>query len=181
MTADIGHGGRGTGASLHRAAGGPDPVARAIATARRLDTEIHALVEIFSEPGSAKPGTLDGMSHAPKNFVDLAGRAPTPGLAESRSAAAATTAAVIAMLRAQGARRIGFAAMTPPADEPSGGNPEQGGPIIPRGAIHFCGSGSPVAVAAACFLLRVTRSQTILFSNSTKPFDGHRHRRKMPR
>jgi Asp-tRNA(Asn)/Glu-tRNA(Gln) amidotransferase A subunit family amidase len=79
---------------------------------------------------------------------------------------------VIAMLREQGACRIGFTAMASLACEPSGANPEQGRPVKPWSASHFCGgssSGSAVAVAAASFLFRVTRSQTVIFSNSTKP------------
>ncbi len=117
----------------------------------RLDATLHAFVHILPEPVAPRPGPFGGMPFAVKDLCDIAGRAPTLGLAHAPNAAPETTAAVIEVLAAQGACLIGFTKMTALAYEPSGGNTAQGRPVNPWDASAICGgssSGSAVAVAA---------------------------------
>jgi Asp-tRNA(Asn)/Glu-tRNA(Gln) amidotransferase A subunit family amidase len=123
----------------------------AASRARRLDPTLHAFVTILDVPRGTAHGRLAGLPYAAKDLVDLAGRAPTLGLAQPVGAIPAEPAAVIEILRDQGARLIGLTAMSELAYEPSGGNAQQGRPFNPWSAGHICGgssSGSAVAVAA---------------------------------
>jgi Asp-tRNA(Asn)/Glu-tRNA(Gln) amidotransferase A subunit family amidase len=122
-----------------------------IARARHAEPKLHAFVEFVSELPAPRAGRLAGLYYAVKDLVDIAGRAPTLGLAETPGAAPVGNAAVIDILSENGARLIGFTEMTSLAYEPSGGNPERKRPVNPWNAGHICGgssSGSAVAVAA---------------------------------
>jgi Asp-tRNA(Asn)/Glu-tRNA(Gln) amidotransferase A subunit family amidase len=133
------------------AAESEDAARRAIAWARQLNPQLRAFVEIFERAAKAQSGPLGGMPFAVKDLLDVAGRAPTLGLARAPGAIPANTAPVVETLRALGGRLIGFTAMTPLAYEPSGANALRGRPVNPWSADHICGgssSGSAVAVAA---------------------------------
>jgi Asp-tRNA(Asn)/Glu-tRNA(Gln) amidotransferase A subunit family amidase len=122
-----------------------------MADARRLDARLHAFARLVDEPASPRPGLLGGLPFAAKDLVDVAGHAPSWGLARSPGGTAAATAPVIERLLALGGCLVGFTEMTPLAYEPSGGNSERGRPVNPWSDRHVCGgssSGSAVAVAA---------------------------------
>jgi Asp-tRNA(Asn)/Glu-tRNA(Gln) amidotransferase A subunit family amidase len=124
---------------------------RAVARASSVNSELRAFIEIFPSPPPCDSGPLHGLPYAAKDLADLAGRAPTLGLATAPYPVPNKTAVVIEMLAQQGACLIGFTNMTPLAYEPSGGNSEFGRPVNPWSAKHICGgssSGSAVAVAA---------------------------------
>lgn len=129
---------------------GGSPIGAAIALARRLDPILNLFVEIAAGAEPPRAGPLAGLPLAVKDLVDLAGRAPTLGLARAPGPAPASTAPVLARLREAGAGLVGFTAMTPLAYEPSGGNGERGRTANPWSADYICGgssSGSAVAVA----------------------------------
>lgn len=135
-----------------RTPGADDGAAQdSIDLARRLEPSLNAFVEIVEDSPPARPGPLAVLAIAVKDLADVAGRAPTLGLRSAPRPAPATTAPVIAALEEAGASIMGFAAMTPLAYEPSGGNAERGRTINPWSPRHICGgssSGSAVAVAA---------------------------------
>lgn len=124
---------------------------QSIARAQRLDSNLQAFVEFVAAPIAAQAGPLGGLSYAVKDLVDVAGRAPTLGLADAPGRSPARTAEVIDILSKNGGRLIGFTEMTALAYEPSGGNSARRRPVNPWSALHICGgssSGSAVAVAA---------------------------------
>jgi Asp-tRNA(Asn)/Glu-tRNA(Gln) amidotransferase A subunit family amidase len=125
--------------------------AAALARARAADPQLHAFVTLFEAPRGAGLGPLAGLPYAVKDLVDLAGRAPTLGLAAAPGPVPERDAAVVTWLSGQGARLIGCTAMTELAYEPSGASASRPRPVNPWSAGHICGgssSGSAVAVAA---------------------------------
>ncbi len=109
-----------------------------------------AFVEICA-PRDGSDGVLAGTLLAVKDMVDVAGRAPSFGLAAAPGPTPNVTAPVLARVIDAGARLIGFTRMTALAYQPSGGNAAQGRPLNPWSAAHVCGgssSGSAVAVAS---------------------------------
>ncbi len=121
-----------------------DTATQAASRARLRNPGLHAFVEILEAPS---PGT----PYAAKDLADVAGRAPTLGLAQALGDAPEQTASVLEILGRHGYSLIGFNTMTALAYEPSGGNSDQPRPVNPWSAAHICGgssSGSAVAVAA---------------------------------
>jgi Asp-tRNA(Asn)/Glu-tRNA(Gln) amidotransferase A subunit family amidase len=134
-----------------RTAGSDGAACQAIARAKRLDAALHAFVEFVAAPVAAQAGRLGGLSYAAKDLIDVAGRAPTLGLADAPGEVPAKSAEVIDVLGRHGGGLIGFTEMTALAYEPSGGNAARHRPVNPWSALHICGgssSGSAVAVAA---------------------------------
>jgi Asp-tRNA(Asn)/Glu-tRNA(Gln) amidotransferase A subunit family amidase len=124
----------------------PEP---SLALAERASA-LRCLVEICDAPGGGGP--LAGLSYVAKDLLDVAGRKPGCGLTEVAGGAPTRDAAVLSMLDAAGAARLGYAQMTPLAFEPSGGNAARGRPLNPWHPARICGgssSGSAVAIAAA--------------------------------
>jgi aspartyl-tRNA(Asn)/glutamyl-tRNA(Gln) amidotransferase subunit A len=88
---------------------------------------------------------------AAKDMFDVAGRAPTCGLAAPPYPMPGATAAVLRRLASAGYVRAGFTAMSALAYDPSGFNPHQKMPVNPWDPDYVTGgssSGSAVAVAA---------------------------------
>lgn len=128
-------------------------------TMSRLLREANALRCLVSaETGIRREGPLSGLTYLAKDVFDTTGRAPSLGLRiEDRQVriedrqAPTRDAAVLDIIDAAGAIRLGFAEMTALACEPSGSNPLRQRPLNPWNADKICGgssSGSAVAVAA---------------------------------
>lgn len=101
----------------------------------------------------ASGGVLSGLPIAIKDMIDIAGRAPTFGLAQAPRGVPTRNARVFDMLSDAGAVTVAFAQMSPLAYEPSGANPQRGRPLNPWNKDYICGgssSGPAVAVASGC-------------------------------
>ena len=108
---------------------------------------LNAIVEVVP---SQREHAGNKVPFALKDMVDMPGRAPTCGLADSPRPKADTVAPVVGRLLDADFDLVAFAKMTPLAYEPSGGNPDQGRPLNPWNTKYICGgssSGSAVAVA----------------------------------
>jgi Asp-tRNA(Asn)/Glu-tRNA(Gln) amidotransferase A subunit family amidase len=128
-------------------------VMQAAASCRELRDRLHAFVEIADVPLAGASGPLAGLPIAIKDMIDIAGRAPTLGLAQAPRRVPARNARVFDMLSNAGAVTVAFAQMSPLAYEPSGANPQCGRPLNPWNADYICGgssSGPAVAVASGC-------------------------------
>lgn len=121
-------------------------------TMSRLLREANALRCLVSaETGIRREGPLSGLTYLAKDVFDTTGRAPSLGLRIEDRQVPARDAAVLDIIDAAGAIRLGFAEMTALACEPSGSNPLRQRPLNPWNADKICGgssSGSAVAVAA---------------------------------
>lgn len=90
-------------------------------------------------------------AYALKDMVDLAGHAPSLGLARAPTGSPVADAPLVTRLEADGGRCVAFTTMTPLAFDPTGANRWQPRPVNPWGESRICGgssSGSAVAVAA---------------------------------
>jgi Asp-tRNA(Asn)/Glu-tRNA(Gln) amidotransferase A subunit family amidase len=106
---------------------------------------------VSAETGTRRDGPLSGLTYLAKDIFDTLGRAPSLGLMTGDGQAPARNAALLEIIDAAGAMRLGFAEMTALACEPSGSNPLRQRPLNPWDAERICGgssSGSAVAVAA---------------------------------
>ncbi len=121
---------------------------------RALRDRLRAFVDIPVVPlAGASGGALGGLPIAIKDMIDIAGRAPTFGLAQAPRHVPARNARVFDMLSNAGAVTVAFAQMSPLAYEPSGVNPHRGRPLNPWNENYICGgssSGPAVAVASGC-------------------------------
>ena len=126
----------------------------AAASCRAMRERFGAFVEMPDVPlAGASGGALGGLPIAIKDMIDVAGRAPTLGLARAPRAVPTRNARVFDMLSQAGATVVAFAQMSPLAYEPSGANPQCGRPLNPWNADYICGgssSGPAVAVASGC-------------------------------
>lgn len=90
-------------------------------------------------------------AYALKDMVDVAGHAPSLGLASSPLSPPLADAPVVTQLEAAGGRCVAFTTMTPLAFDPTGASRWQSRPRNPWDDTRICGgssSGSAVAVAA---------------------------------
>jgi aspartyl-tRNA(Asn)/glutamyl-tRNA(Gln) amidotransferase subunit A len=123
----------------------------AAARAAALNPRLNAFVALEHGSGAAQTGPLAGLPYAAKDMFAATGRRPTCGLDRGLDLGIGGDADVLTRLDRAGAVRIGFAAMTALAYEPSGHNLHQPRPRNPWNHEFITGgssSGSAVAVAA---------------------------------
>ncbi len=126
--------------------------------ARTTNDRLNAFIAMFDDVDQPPGGALSGVVYAAKDMFDLKGRAPSWGLARRDADAPQEDAALIRLMRAQGASLFGLTQMTALAFEPSGHNAALGRPLNPHDASYICGgssSGSAVAVAAGLVPLAI--------------------------
>jgi aspartyl-tRNA(Asn)/glutamyl-tRNA(Gln) amidotransferase subunit A len=95
--------------------------AQAMARARALEPSLHAYVSLSDRVAGPKTGALDGMPYAAKDIFSAPDRQPLGGLAE-RQPTDNTYADALRLLDQAGGVRVGYAALTEIAYEPSGYN-----------------------------------------------------------
>lgn len=117
--------------------------------ARRLEPRLNAFVA-FRDGELPASGPLNGLSYAAKDIFAAPDRRPCGGLAQPLPPTDCVYAEALRMLDQAGARRIGYAALTELAYEPSGYNAARGWTASPWNPEFIPGgssSGSAAAVA----------------------------------